>query len=197
MKLIFLTFLIFITTSLFCQLGLEEKDWEKIKNQNFDSLASSLNIKLSIPDEFTETEIVENSHVPYNKVFSHDSSGLEIRIWIRDIKNQQIPKQLSVDEFSKAFMTMVLLNASGYVLPDIPKINKLGSSTVSNDLNADWASISAFLPQQNSFNEGFEVCSIIGMRKNELAEVYVFFMISDRENETHLLSNLGEIVKFK
>lgn len=92
---------------------------------------------------------------------------------------------------------MLSLNALGYVLPDMPQITVFDKNTAKSEFNADWVPSIAFLPHENGFNYGYEVCSIIGMRKNELAEVYVFFMISDRAKETYLVKDLAQVITFK
>ena len=94
-------------------------------------------------------------------------------------------------------MTMVTLNSSGYVLPNIPKITTFNSNTAKQEFNADWVSTSAFLPVENEFNKGFSVCSVTAFRKNDNAEVYVFFMIKNREKETYLVSDLIQVITFK
>jgi hypothetical protein len=186
-----------ITIDSFAQEGVKKEDWSKVKEQNFDSLLIDLNINFSVPKDFSETELVENKNVIYHKAYGHDSSGFEMRIWIRDLRNQKTPKGLTLDQFSKSFITMLSLNSSGYVLPDMPQITVFDVNTSKSEFNADWVASTAFLPLENRFNSGYEVCSIIGMRKNELAEVYVFFMISDRAKETYLVKDLAQVVKFK
>lgn len=98
------------------QEGVRKEDWLKIKAQNFDSLLTDLNIRFTVPADFSESALVENDKVLYHKAYRH-VSGFEFRIWIRDVRNQQLPEGMTDDQFSKSFVTMLSLNASGNVLP--------------------------------------------------------------------------------
>ncbi|MCB9425904.1 MAG: hypothetical protein H6584_02575 [Flavobacteriales bacterium] len=197
MKYIFGIILLLLNINSYAQGGVKKEDWSKVKEQDFDSLLTDLNINFSIPENFSETDLVENNNVLYQKAYSHDSSGFEIRIWIRDIRNKKTLGGLSPDQFSKSYLTMLSMNASGYVLPNMPQITVFDKNTSKSEFNADWIASTVFLPNKNAFNSGYEVCSIIGMRKNELAEVYVFFMVSDREKQKHLVRDLVQVVTFK
>lgn len=197
MKYIFGILIVLISVCANAQNGVKNEDWSKVKSQNFDSLLADLHVEFSIPEGFSETELVENENILYHKSYSHHFSGFEIRIWIRDIRTQKTPEGLTNDEFSKSFITMLSLNASSYVLPDMPQITVFDKNTAKSEFNADWVASTAFLPHENRFNSGYEVCSIIGMRKNELAEVYVFFMLSDSAKEIYLVKDLAQVVTFK
>jgi hypothetical protein len=197
MKYIFGILILSITLCAHAQTGVKNEDCLKVKNQSFDSLMSNFSVDFSPTEGFSETNLIENENILYHKSYKHDSSGFEIRIWIRDIKTKKTPKGLTNDQFSKSFITMLSLNASGYVLPDMPQITVFDRNTAKSEFNADWVASTSFIPHENGFNSGFEVCSIIGMRKNELAEVYVFFMISDRAKEIYLVKELAQVVSFK
>lgn len=197
MRIIFSAILLFIALSTCAQVGVKDEDWSKVKNQNFDALLMDLNIHFLIPKGFSETALVENKKVLYHKAYSHGFSGFEFRIWIRDLRVQKTIGGLTSDQFSKSFITMLSLNASGYILPDIPEITIFDKDTSSSEFNADWVASTVFLTKSNSFNKGYEIGSILGMRKKDIAEVYVFYMISDKKKETYLIKDLIQVVKFQ
>lgn len=196
MKYLISAILFSISISNFAQIGVKDEDWDKVKTQDFEQLLIDLNIDCSIPKDFSEVELIENDKVLYNKAYKHNSSNFEIRIWVRDLRPQNTPEGLTADQFSKSFLTMLSMNASGAILPNIPKISVFDKSTSTKEFNADWTASTAFLLTENNFNTGFKVGSIIGMRKNAIAEVYVFFMISNRTTGGELLKNNVQVVKF-
>ncbi|MDJ1466930.1 hypothetical protein [Xanthocytophaga flava] len=60
----------------------------------------------------------------------------------------------------------------------LPQIDVFDSQSVKYDFNSDWGATAAFKPG-SSFGEGFEFCSAQVIKKNDIGEIYIFWLFTD------------------
>lgn len=173
--------------------GFEEVIEDSTQKTSFDDILNKYSLQLNIPENFSEISIKDNPDIKYQYALKHDSLDFEIRFLVTDINTTL---DLPDDKRSLSLFTSIVLNASGNVLPDIPKIQELGSGLAKVEYNADWVANSSFYAK-STFSKGFDINSVIALRKNDVAEVYIFFLFSDREKGATLVSKLATCLKFK
>lgn len=163
------------------------------KNLSFKTILERKNLVLDTPQNFKEIPIKDNPDIKYQYALKHDSLDFEIRFFVTDI-NQAL--DLPDDKRSLSLFTSIVLNASGEALPQIPKIQELGQGIASMEYNANWVANSSFYAK-SFFSKGFDINSVIALRKNDVAEVYIFFLFNDRDKGAALVSKFATCLKFK
>jgi len=181
--------LLLITNSCSAQKGASNGN----KDHSFKTTLEQKQIALNLPKNFKEVPVKDNPDVNYQYALKHDSLDFEIRFLVADI-NEAL--DLPNDKRSLSLFTSIVLNASGEALPNIPKIQELGQGVANMEYNADWVANSSFYAK-STFSKGFDINSVIALRKNDVAEVYVFFLFNDREKGAALVSKLATCLKFK
>ena len=164
-----------------------------IKKSSFNNILDKYKLQLTIPKNFKEVLVKDNPNVKYQYALKHDSLDFEIRFLVTDINTAL---DLPNDKRSLSLFTSIVLNASGEVLPNIPKIEQLQDGLAKQEYNADWIASSSFFAK-SKFSEGFKICSVLGVRKNSVAEFYIFFMIKDKEAALPLVSKYANLLKFE
>lgn len=161
------------------------------ESKDFDSILTEYSLKLDVK-ELKNIPVNKNSNVKYQYAVKHDTLDFEIRFLITDI-NQAL--NLPQDKRSLSLFTSKVINASGSVLPSIPKIQEFGSKTAKQEYNADWLATSSFTTTSN-FTSNFKYCSVIALRKNEVGEAYMFFLFNDKKIGAILTSEFSTCLKF-
>jgi len=171
----------------------EEVIEDSTKKISFNDVLNKYSLQLTIPENFSEVPVKNNSAIKYQYALKHDSLDFEIRFLITGI-NKAL--DLPDDKRSLSLFTSIVLNASGEVLPNIPKIQEFGSGLAKVDYNADWVANSSFL-SKSKFSEGFSYCSVIALRKNQIGEAYIFFLFNDKNQGAKLVSKTTTCLKFE
>jgi len=158
---------------------------------SFDTLLKKYKLTLKTLQNFKEVPVKNNSSIKYQYALKHDSLDFEIRFLLTDINTVL---QLPEDKRSLSLFTSITLNASGFILPNIPKIQVFGKEIANIEYNADWVASSSFIPK-STFSEGFNICSVMALRKNNIGNVYVFFLMKKKEVE--LMTQTANCLTFK
>ena len=193
MKHLLLALALLAAANTTAQITWQPEDWADIKTTDFEALLTDLNLELTLPEGFTEAPLVENPHVLYHKAYYHEPSGFEVRIWIKDIRKQPTLEDVTPDQLFKYCLADVAQAAAG----EQTVVSMFAPKACQAKYNADWCGASTFEPQSNAFNRGFKWCSVVGRRKDKLAEVYLFFMHADETQSQHWPQALSQLVQFK
>jgi len=147
------------------------------KKTSFKDILNKYNLELNTPSDFREVSVKNNSNIKYQYALKHDSTEFEIRFLVTTIDTTI---NLSNSKAFLSLFTSVVLNASGYIIPKIPIIQELGYDFANQEYNADEIAVSSFL-SKSKFTDGFNICSVIGIQKNQINAVFIFFMIKNKK----------------
>jgi hypothetical protein len=150
-----------------------------------------------MPQDFEEIEVKRNYNIFYQYAIKDKHSNFEIRIFIKPFKDIfRDTLNFNPNKFSLSFLSSVALNASGNVIPDIPQIDLFPQDGVKKEFNADWGGTTAFVPN-TEFGKGFSFCALNCLRKNDICEVYIFYMFDDVPNQRSLMQKGFYAIKFR
>lgn len=166
--------------------------FNKESEQDFEERLNKYQLKLDKPDNFKEIQIREDTELNYHYALKHNTKDFEIRFLVNNI-NEKL--DLPEDERSYSLFTNIVLNASGQILPNIPEIKVLEPYLAQKDYNADWLANSMFVTNSN-FAKGFDYCSVIGIRKNDVSEAYMFFLFNDKNDAVQIMPKVATCLKF-
>lgn len=167
--------------------------FHKEHQQDFEKRLDKYHLKFDKPDNFKEIQIREDTELNYHYALKHNSKDFEIRFLVNNI-NEKL--DLPDDERSFSFFTNVVLNASGQIIPNIPEIKVLDPYLAQKDYNADWLANSTFFADSD-FSKGFDYCSVVGIRKNDISETYIFLLFSDKDDAVQIIPNVITSLRFR
>jgi hypothetical protein len=168
----------------------------------FKSLLDDCGMKVEIPIEFVESEIIGNDDMTYEYAVKYPDKDFIIRYAIRPITykvyaNEEVKNEL---EGQKAFRNSqyeiifktVILNITGGV--DY-KRTVFNSEAVKNEFNADWGATS-FVELNSEFGKGYKYCMIVAIHKDDVADAYYFYLSNTKENFMDSVNPLFHSLKF-
>ena len=173
-----------------------DSSWNLLNEDTFPDLLEANNLLFSMPENFEKTEIKRNYNVFYQFAVKDKNSNFEVRIYIKPFKGIFTDTAaFNPNKFSYNFLTGMALDASGNVLPNIPQIDLFPPEAVKKEFNADWGATTAFAPK-TEFGKGFNFCALNCLRKDDVCEVYIFYMFDDLPNQQSLMQKVFCAIKF-
>jgi hypothetical protein len=181
MKRIYSILILLISLKSFSQV-------KKFKDYNFKELLIESNLSFNIPRGFKETNIIQDNGQFYQFAIKDSLTGFEARYYIKPYslffsKNDKTFKE---DSMTYNFFVTSLLNVSGYLLPNIPRIEVANPEYVKYDINADYG-LSSFFEPKSKFGEGYKYCISIAIRKDGVGEVFIFMLYNIQNHETKII----------
>lgn len=172
--------------------------------KKIQELLDRAGMTLNIPEEFTETEIIENNHMSYDYALKHPTDRFEVRYSIHPL--DEMIKEYEERERNKkegdfnlhpnglypSAAMAVAFNISG----KMANIGPFDDGAVKREYYADKGCTTSVEPREG-FANGYKLCAMIVIQKDNLAIGYMFFLADDMKTLIEGLSKTGYSLKFK
>lgn len=158
--------------------------------KKFINLLNRSEMTFNQPDEYFETQTIENQQMNYDYAIINNAKDFEIRYAISPMdemlkdyndrnKNEKSgsvsihPNKLYVGLFHS-----VIFNVSG---GKFSKINEFNPEAVKREFNADWGAI-AMVEVGKEFGQNYKYCFLITIHKDNVGDAYCFFLSNTKED---------------
>ncbi len=193
MKAVFLSLLGLILMSNYTLYGQSSTNQLPVANQDFMQLIKENGLEFNLPAGFQPTAIQTDSKVPYHYAVKDTATGFEIRYFVNPYaKNGNASR--SEDHTYNLFVATVL-EASGTEFSELPRIDALPGHAIERDFHGNYGAMSAFEPQ-SEFGKGFGFCAARVIRKDQVGEIYIFWLFTDVEKQNTMLMKTFAALKF-
>lgn len=162
--------------------------------EEFAELLKRAELTFKIPENFIETEIVENSHMLYEYALKHPTEKFEVRYAIRPIddmvKEYDEWKKNSKEGETKfdpraLYPSIVLAVASNIsadqILKEGGKTDKISSfpeESVRNEFGAD-AGMTGVVRPREGFSSDYKHCMVVAINKKDKGTAFCFYLFDD------------------
>ena len=180
-----------VLTLLFLMFSPQEME---AKNLEFHDLLEEAKLSLTLPDSYKTVEVKKNDILSYEYAKLHQNKALEIRYMIRPISRIQIeyddPHNAAPEPnhlFPLLFETVMNVLSVGHTPNQV-----YPPEQAKEMFNADWASAAVF-DVNPKFNTAFSQALLLGLHKDNRADVYTIFLFNDYQSvkselDAHLAS---------
>jgi len=154
-----------------------------------DTLLQRARLTFVAPENYTQTEPMENYQMNWEFAFKHPKKKFEVRYAIRPLDEmvkeyeefQKNKKEGDVmidpNEVSKTLFITTLMNISnGNILSSVV----FDADAVKAEFNADWGA-TAFLETNETFGKGYKYCCAMMIHKDNIGDAYIFFMSNNKD----------------
>jgi hypothetical protein len=161
---------------------------KEFKDNNFSELLKECTAKFRMPRGFYEIPVIPDHGHFYHYAIRDSATGFEARYYLRPYKAFYEGAPVPDDPLTYSFFTASVLNASGYVLPNIPDIIAFENpESLKKEFGADKGWFSSFKPT-SEFGRGFAYCTSVIMRKDGVGEYTIFQFFNTINRETEVIS---------
>jgi hypothetical protein len=142
--------------------------------RSFDGLLRPNGMQYALPPGFTVTPVVENGDVVYDFAIKSSTSKLEIRyrIWPVDMTNRGGANRNRI--YPLMVRTMGLNISNGQTM----QIKQYDPGDVRMEFGADGGATGT-VRLDSKFGEGYKICMISVIHKDDLCDAYTFFLCDD------------------
>lgn len=176
-RLIFLLFLIYFSWTLSCA---------QTKNDRFNELIKTVEIDFKVPENLIEKSH-RKSYKKWHQSFANRYNTFEIRYFINPIKKESIDfynqnrekSSNSVMDPNTAYLPLfeyLVYEISG----QMPNWIIVDSTNVIEEFNCDWGASTTIVPN-DEFGKGYYICSVVGLHKQNKADVLIYFLAKNKE----------------
>jgi hypothetical protein len=164
----------------------------------FEILLKELHADFKMPEGFQETIVNKKLPVFYQYAIKDIASGFEVRYFLKPYN--RILKDYNVKEFDPRDHTysLFLTTISNSALESsiIPKIDVFEKEDVKKDFNADWGATTAYKPNI-VFGGQANFSAALVIKKDNVGEIYVFWLFTDVKNQQPLMMKSFTNIKFQ
>jgi hypothetical protein len=170
--------------------------------ETFNELLKRSGLVFDSPLGLIPVKIVENRQMNYEYALKYPNKNFEIRYAIRplDYLLNQFEKSKKLGEISinpnklySSSLQATVLNISGGKLTDIAQFDK---NSVKQEFNADWGA-TTFLDVGKEFGQNYKYCMVVAIHKDNLADVYIFYLSDTKIGFNELVEPAFHSLKFK
>jgi hypothetical protein len=170
--------------------------------ETFNELLKRSGLVFDSPLGLIPVKIIENRQMNYEYALKYPNKNFEIRYAIRplDYLLNQFEKSKKSGEISinpnklySSSLQATVLNISGGKLTDIAQFDK---NAVKQDFNADWGA-TTFLDVGKEFGQNYKYCMDVAIHKDNLADVYIFYLSDTKIGFNELIEPAFHSLKFK
>lgn len=181
-KLAFLSALWFVAMAAYAQ---SDTDSVEIK---FNKVLEETGITFKMPEGSVKTPVVKNRQIFYQYAVKYPDRNLEIRYTVvpmakrvaeyQEFQKSHAPGSSMVDpnkmfEIS-AYVTAT--NAGGGIQDTTIKGRKFPTADVKKEFGADYGGFLMVPIKNNSFGTDYKFCSMVALQKDNVANVYIFYL---------------------
>jgi hypothetical protein len=173
--------------------------------KTFTGLLKRANLTFQKPSGFEQTNNIENRQMNYEYALKYPQKNFEVRYAIRPLddlisdyekkeKNKK-PGDINIhpNKLYAALLKSTTLNISGGQLPDV---TVFGTQAVKQEFNADWGA-TTFVECSKEFGQNYKYCMIVAIHKENLADVYFFYLSDSKDGFDKLMDPAFHSLKFK
>lgn len=168
---------------------------------NFCNLLVKGGLQFNPPSDFILIAPKENDSVAYQCVFALSEPKLEIRYQIVSLKPQTLPEgytsiaSADLNSAYNPYLASLIFNiAEDHV---ISGPNLLPEDTVQREFNANYGHATRLVLPLSRFGEGFNECLLFSLHRDDVADVYVFFMFDDFDKVAETMGSNFHTLTFR
>ena len=173
--------------------------------KKFTDLLDRSALNFNQPDQYSETEVIENPQMNYEYAIINNAKDFEIRYAIRPLDdriknyNEREKNKKSGDinihpnKLHAATFQAVVFNVSG---GKFPKIGEFNPESVKKEFNADWGALT-MVEVGKEFGTDYKYCLLITIHKDDVGDAYCFYLSNTQEGITKNLQAPFHSLKFK
>jgi len=171
----------------------------------FTNLLQRSKLEFITPDVIIATQPIANNKIKYEYALKHPSKNYEVRYAIRpldeEIKSYNEREKnknegdinIHPNNWYKTVFEATIMNITGGIMYSF---NEFPLTDVKAEFNADWGAAST-VEVVKEFGQEYTYCMLVFLHKDNVGDVYLFFM-GDKEETIHDLMDYGShSVKFK
>ena len=173
--------------------------------KKFTDLLDRSAMNFNQPDQYSETEVIENPQMNYEYAIINNAKDFEIRYAIRPLderiknhnereKNKK-PGDINIhpNKLHTATFQAVVFNVSG---GKFPKIGEFEPESVKKEFNADWGALT-MVEVGKEFGTDYKYCLLITIHKDDVADAYFFYLSNTKEDITKNMQAPFHALRFK
>ncbi len=195
MRIITALLLALSVTAIYAQT---EKEFRKLLQEN--------DLVFTMPANFTETGVKKNQELYYNYAIKYEKDTFEIRYTIFSLESlfENYEKSLidsnvsalDPNKFHHSMFMTSILNIAQSGFESMPQTSAFPEEAVKTEFSADYGSTSFFIAN-SGFAEGYELCLLMVLHKEDVADVYVSFLGNNMEKFEEYMLMAFYSIRFK
>jgi hypothetical protein len=161
-----------------------------IAQESFSELLTKCSLSFTFPNSCIPLKVKQNPDVYYHFAMMPKTKRIEIRYTIIPFDQMQHRNDL----YESYLQTMCLNITNG----KMTKVEHFKREDVSAEFNAD-DGLTCAVPLDSEFGQGYQYCMINVLHKDNLGDVYIFFLFDDYKVLPSILANdkIFHALKFK
>jgi len=171
-KLLIILILFAIIPNVYAQ-----KEESEIIPESFTEKIEHCNINFIQPEGFEETEIIENPDQSYDFAIKHKELKVEIRYFIRAYDETEIEFNRTAPNIKGAMFMATIMNMTH---GKSSEFEEFPPDAVKKEFGADWGATS-IVELDCEFGKGYKYCTLTTIHKNDIGDVYVFYLYDEIE----------------
>lgn len=155
------------------------------KDKDFNKLLKEGRLNFTVPDDLTE-QPHWNLQKDWSLAFASRYKEFEIRYLVNPLKDMVKSYEQSISEGETSLVNpnniymstfeLAVFNASG----SLPEWSVFEEDLVREEFNAGWGATASIVTGKE-FAKDYSVCKIIGLHKDDQADVLIFFLAKNEE----------------
>lgn len=173
--------------------------------KKFNDLLNRAEITFNQPEEYSETQAIENQQMNYDYALINKAKDFEIRYAIRPLDEMLInyyerekvkkPDDVNIhpNKLHAATFQAIVFNVSGGKLS---KISVFDPQAVEKEFNADWGAL-AMVEVGKEFGQNYKYCFLVAIHKDDVGDAYCFYMSNTKEGFAKNMQTPFHSLRFK
>jgi len=160
--------------------------------QEFRRQLDQAGLQFTLPPGFGLTAPIPNDSVAYHCAIALPEPKLEIRYHIVALKREPLPAgftsvaSVNLNAMHDTYLAALIYNVADRVLADP---NPLPTEAVQAEFNANRGAICRLVLKPDAFSAGFNECMLLALHRDDLADVYIFYMFDKFEQVAEVMGN--------
>ncbi|GAA4094161.1 hypothetical protein GCM10022392_15980 [Mucilaginibacter panaciglaebae] len=154
----------------------------------FNKLLDETGMVFKMPEGSVKTPIVKNRQIHYDYAVKYPDRNMEIRYTIvpmagrvaeyQEFQKNHAPGSAMADPNKgfDAFTYVTAINAGGGVQDTTIKGRRFPAADVKKEFGADYGAFLLIPVKNNSFGTEYKFCSLVSLQKDNVANVYIFYL---------------------
>jgi hypothetical protein len=162
-------------------------------------------LTLVVPEHLQSSEPIGNRQMNWEFAYKHPEKKFEVRYAIRPLDTQVAAYEefqrnkkegeimIDPNNWYSSVFDATILNISGGQLPEA---TEFGTNAVKREFNADWGA-TVLTETGDEFGQGYRYALVVSLHKDNVADVYVFYMGDDKEVIIEQMDLIFHALKFR
>ncbi|MBS1951267.1 MAG: hypothetical protein JST37_09725 [Bacteroidetes bacterium] len=174
-----------------------------ISIKQFTDYIDSVGLKFKMPDNYKETDIIENGDLYYVFAIKNKNADFEVRysIWpmkpkLKEFEKCKTQPGCSMIDPNRMFKGIAEANVLNMTAGKGANIGGFGKEAVKGEFNADIGG-TAFFELNCAFGKGYKYGQMVVLHKDNTADVIITFMSNDKDKHSELMFEPFHALTFK